>query len=308
MRKQPEFRMVRAMIAFCIVMIAMMLLVPLAYSSPPDNRPPDNRPPDRGNGNGGSDVSVTNGVSVTAGGGDSTSAAEATGTGGAGGSAQAEGGSVGDINISVGSGEGSAAASSPTSLSTGSTSVTNSNVTKVPKQVPNATFYYSPNYLNCGRVLGFQFGNSSGIGSAGIPLPRDRSCDVWLAVNEAQENGHVALSYAFMCEIKNIRKIWGKERCTQLTTEAMVWLEAEIPDIPKGELLADVDVEEIRGEYDARLVEITEQVERETDLLEKRLAAAEARARRAEKAVEEMEAEPEWRQQLRQYDLKTEKK
>jgi hypothetical protein len=97
------------------------------------------------------------------------------------------------------------------------------NETNVPKQVPDAFFNYTPNYIDCGRVLGFQYGNSNGIGSFGVPLPRDKACDIWKAVNEAQENGHILLSYAFMCEIKNIRKVWGKERCNEITATAGTW-------------------------------------------------------------------------------------
>jgi hypothetical protein len=93
----------------------------------------------------------------------------------------------------------------------------------VARQTPNAYFNYTPNFLQCGRVLGFQYGNPSGIGSIGIPLPRDKSCDIWLAVNEAQENGHVLLSYAFMCEIRNIKKVWGKDRCNEITDTAGQW-------------------------------------------------------------------------------------
>lgn len=103
------------------------------------------------------------------------------------------------------------------------TEVNNVNQTRVPRQVPDAFFSYTPNYIDCGRVLGFQYGNTSGVGSIGIPLPRDRSCDVWLAVNEAQQNGHVLLSYAFMCEIRNIRQVWGKARCNELTETAGEW-------------------------------------------------------------------------------------
>lgn len=90
-------------------------------------------------------------------------------------------------------------------------------------RVPNAYFNYTPNYIDCGRVLGFQYGNSNGIGSFGVPLPRDKACDIWKAVNEAQENGHILLSYAFMCEVKNIKKVWGLERCQQITDTAGEW-------------------------------------------------------------------------------------
>lgn len=90
-------------------------------------------------------------------------------------------------------------------------------------QVPNAYFSYTPNFIDCGRVLGFQYGNTNGIGSFGVPLPRDKACDIWKAVNEAQENGHILLSYAFMCEIKNIKKVWGLEKCKEITDTAGDW-------------------------------------------------------------------------------------
>lgn len=103
------------------------------------------------------------------------------------------------------------------------TAITNQRTTNFQRQTPDAYFNYTPNFLQCGRVLGFQYGNPSGIGSIGIPLPRDKACDIWLAVNEAQENGHILLSYAFMCEIKNIKKVWGKERCNEITDTAGLW-------------------------------------------------------------------------------------
>ncbi len=42
-------------------------------------------------------------------------------------------------------------------------------------------------------------------------------------MNEAQENGHILLSYAFMCEIKNIKRVWGLDRCKQITDTAGEW-------------------------------------------------------------------------------------
>lgn len=114
-------------------------------------------------------------------------------------------------------------AASSSGATVGDQTVTNSNNSGVSVQgqrVPDGYFSYSPNYLDCGRVLGLQFGNSNGVGSLGVPLPRDRSCDIWKAVEEAQQNGHIALSYAFMCEIKNIRTVWGKETCYRFAQEA----------------------------------------------------------------------------------------
>lgn len=130
---------------------------------------------------------------------------------------------------------------------------------------------------------------------------------MWLAVNEAQENGHIALSYAFMCEIKNIRQIWGKERCAQLTAEAQEWIEVEIAEAPKGELFAEVDVEEVREEYEARFSVQQDAVEREIEILEKKLQAAEQRAREADRALKaELRKDQEWRDKLRKYELKVE--
>ena len=91
------------------------------------------------------------------------------------------------------------------------------------RQVPNAYLNYTPNYIQCQRTLGLQFATSRGVASLGAPLPRSKACDIWLAVNEAQENGHILLSYAFMCEIKNIQRVWGKDRCNEITDTAGQW-------------------------------------------------------------------------------------
>lgn len=290
--------MIKVMIMLCVVGILVAIALPL-WASPPDNRPPDNRPPG-GNGNGGNDVSIVNGVSVTAGGGDSTSAASAEIGGVSGGEASA---AVGDITVNVETGGGGAALQSqPTQLTTGSTSVTNSNVTKVPRQVPNAYFNYTPNFISCGRVIGFQYGNSSGIGSFGVPWFRDRSCDIWLAVNEAQENGHIVLSYAFMCEIKNIRQVWGKERCDAVTAEAVAWMETELPLYAEVEpqLIAEVTEEQLEAE----LAEQRTIYEEDIRALEARVAEAERRAAAAARQAEQ--AKPEWRDKLKHYKLKSE--
>lgn len=94
-----------------------------------------------------------------------------------------------------------------------------------PQRVPATYLNLSNNTESCVRVLGFSFANTSGSGMVGMPLPRGKACDMWKAVNEAQENGHIALSYAFMCEIRNIRKVWGLERCKELTEAALQSLE-----------------------------------------------------------------------------------
>lgn len=122
-----------------------------------------------------------------------------------------------------------------------------------PRQVPEQTLFINNSNLdNCIRVLGFSFARDNGSGMLGIPIPRDRSCDVWRAVNEAQENGHVMLSYAFMCEIKNIKKVWGLERCSQMTTEAMTWLEQEYSTLAGStDLVAEVDTEKLERELEA---------------------------------------------------------
>lgn len=140
--------------------------------------------------------------------------------------------------------------------------VNNINNTRIPKQVPNAYFNYTPNFINCGRVIGFQFGNSSGVGSAGIPWFRDRTCDIWLAVNEAQENGHVMLSYAFMCEIKNIKNIWGLERCQEVTTAALAeWQDILPPPPPSPAMQQETDEEVAR--LHARIDQLTAAIEKQ---------------------------------------------
>lgn len=124
-------------------------------------------------------------------------------------------------------------------------------------QVPDGYFNYTPNFIDCGRVIGLQFGNTNGIGSLGIPLPRDKACDVWKAVQEAQENGHILLSYAFMCEVPNIRRVWGVEKCNQLVGLADDWFESalggesfevSVEDLPdpffSGSVQGGVQVEE----------------------------------------------------------------
>lgn len=120
-----------------------------------------------------------------------------------------------------------------------------------PRQVPPTYLQLSNNTESCVRVLGFSFANTSGSGMLGVPLPRGKACDIWRAVNEAQENGHLWLSYAFMCEIKNIAKVWGLERCKQLTEEALRTIDDMLGKVvlPESEyenlLMAQVQQEEI---------------------------------------------------------------
>lgn len=97
-----------------------------------------------------------------------------------------------------------------------------------PRQVPNQYFNYSPNFIQCNRTIGLQIANTSGAASLGIPIGRQKDCDLWLAVEEAQQNGHVLLSYAFMCEIKNVKKVWGLDRCQQVTGLAEDWWNAAV--------------------------------------------------------------------------------
>lgn len=122
-----------------------------------------------------------------------------------------------------------------------------------PRQVPPTYLQLSNNTESCVRVLGFSFANTSGSGMLGVPLPRGKACDIWKAVNEAQENGHVWLSYAFMCEIKNISKVWGLDRCKELTEQALSTLDELIGSVivPEDEyeelLMAQVQQEEIEA-------------------------------------------------------------
>lgn len=159
--------------------------------------------------------------------------------------------------------------------------------TDIPRQVPNQYFNYSPNFIQCQRIIGFMIANTSGAASLGIPIGRSKTCDIWLAVQEAQENGHVLLSYAFMCEIKNIKKVWGLKRCQQVTGLVEKWWErslggdsedAEKNDAAQGldrgtggleNLFAQTDVEKYHSELeeeveDLKAVVIRQEADNET--------------------------------------------
>lgn len=149
-----------------------------------------------------------------------------------------------------------------------------------PRQVPNLYLNQSGNIVNCARIFGFGGANTKGSFMFGIPAGRQRDCDIWLAVNEAQENGHVALSYAFMCEIKHIKDVWGKDRCDELTRQAIEWLDMAMAD-PVGSLdpvreeLLEVENEH---EYDIQLVQATQaEVINRMDRLEELVQRAPAR-------------------------------
>jgi hypothetical protein len=113
-----------------------------------------------------------------------------------------------------------------------------------PRRAPSTYLNLSNNTASCVRVLGFSFANTSGSGTLGMPLPRSKACDMWKAVQEAQENGHIALSYAFMCEIKNIRKVWGLQRCQEVTGQALSTLAELIEEPVEPILIAQVTQEE----------------------------------------------------------------
>ena len=177
------------------------------HNRPPDNRPPDNRPTDRPvEINHVQTTETLQNQTVTNEIGPSTSSAT--------------GGSVGPVaggSVDIGSAGGAGG-------SVGDVAIQNS--TNYRRQVPDTTLLINSNMDNCIRVLGFSAAKDSGSLMFGIPIPRDHSCDMWRAVNEAQENGHVLLSYAFMCEIKNIRKTWGLEKCGSIVGLATDWLTA----------------------------------------------------------------------------------
>jgi len=190
------------------------------------------------------------------------------------------------------------------------------------RQVPDGYLLYSPNYIDCGRVIGFQFGNSNGIASGGIPIRRDRSCDHWKAVEEAQQNGHILLSYAFMCQIPNVgKRTLGKERCERVVGLAETWWDSvlgvapiELGKIEAADdaalLLAQTDVEELerRVQQAEERVEIAEaDVEKAAEtneLLERRL-------QRVNEQLKELQRKEEtpasWQQELKEYKLRSSK-
>lgn len=159
--------------------------------------------------------------------------------------ATAEAGSVGDVstgdqsnsqsvtnNLSLfgNAGEGGADLNQTSSSEGGGNILspsTNVQVTsRIPKQIPGTVLYMNNNTESCVRVFGLSFANDQASSMLGVPLPRSKPCDLWKAVNEAQENGHTALSYAFMCQIKNIKKTMlltpdGERTCLEMTVAAM---------------------------------------------------------------------------------------
>lgn len=184
-----------------------------------------------------------------------------------------------------------------------------------PRQVPPTYLQLSNNTESCVRVLGFSFANTSGSGMLGVPLPRGKACDMWKAVNEAQENGHVWLSYAFMCEIKNIRDVWGLDRCKELTEQALTQLDDLVSfgysvepghvSLPEDEyedlLLAQVQQEEIEQLEDrfAQQQNLIEELqkeaedhqEKEAELAALKKEVEEATAKQAERIAEQRAAE-----------------
>ncbi len=120
-------------------------------------------------------------------------------------------------------------------------------------QVPDTAFYYSPNYVSCLRTYGLQWAGSKGSASLGVPGRRDRSCDLWLAVHEARLNGHIALSYAFMCQIRNVRLVWGENECLARTSAAVA--SAAYETVAEGQGIAALRTE-LLGAIQAQGVEI----------------------------------------------------
>lgn len=170
-----------------------------------------------------------------------------------------------------------------------------------PQRAPNTYLQLNNNTESCVRVLGFSFANTGGSGMIGVPLPRGKACDIWKAVNEAQENGHVWLSYAFMCEIKNIRNVWGLERCKELTESALIQLEAIIGAASSATddmLMAQVSQEEY--EEQAELVEYRyAQQQHMIESLEQDHAAKDAEIEKLKREAAELRAAQEAEEQDR---------
>jgi hypothetical protein len=115
----------------------------------------------------------------------------------------------------------------------------------------------------------------------GIPAGRQRDCDIWAAVNEAQENGHVALSYAFMCEIKNISKVWGKDRCNEITAAAR----SDLDRVLSGSDRRMTDLAAAEAQHDRVLAELSRRVEEVEERERRDAEMAKQAARRADAAI-----------------------
>lgn len=159
-----------------------------------------------------------------------------------------------------------------------------------PRQVPNMYMNQSGNMIDCARIIGFGGANGKGSFMLGIPAGRQRDCDIWAAVNESQENGHIALSYAFMCEIKNISKVWGKERCNEITAAARIDLDRVLSG--NDSRLAELSIMESQheSELDAlarRLEEVEERERRDAEIAQRAARRAESAIQRQRQAQEE---------------------
>jgi hypothetical protein len=131
---------------------------------------------------------------------------------------------------------------------TGGAATLNSTYTRE-REAPNIYLNAGQAERDCGKVIGLSGSNTTGGWALGIPLPRKwaPTCDFWRAANEAQENGHVWLSYHFQCQISHLKKAWGEDQCDEIEHNA--WMELGIiqPE-PTGMIFISED------EYDQLLI------------------------------------------------------
>lgn len=193
-------------------------------------------------------------------------------------------------------------------------------INRTSAQVPDSFVHYSPNYIQCMRTFGLQFANTSFSSFFGFPLNRDAACDLWIAAEEAQQNNHILLQYGFMCQVKNVRKVWGKERCGKLTTQALDWLDASLE--PQDEepasaqtqqmLIAAREVEELEEELNHTQIVVTTQAH-EIEELKKQISDESQIRRRVQESVKQIDDAEQIRQRqldafLDRLEQRTEKK
>ena len=180
------------------------------------------------------------------------------------------------------------------------------NVSVQDQRAPSVWLNQSGNLVSCTRVFGIGGSTTNGSFVFGIPAGRQKDCDIWLAVNEAQENGHIALSYAFMCEIKHIRNVWGKERCQEATdaatlelADAGIIIDSELYDQAAREVMAQVSEEEFelyQDVVDEQNEELEYRIAQQQNLinsLEQEQASKDAEIERLRREAEELRRQQE---------------
>ncbi len=256
------------------VIFLVLFLVGVAHADPPENRPPDNRPPDRSVEVGGTTVDVNTPVTI-------------------------------DVPITI---DAPVTVDAPVEIHEGSTNLNQS--WDYERQVPDQFISYTPNYIQCMRTFGLQFANTKFSSFLGFPLTRDAACDMWIAVDEAQQNGHILLSYGFMCQVRNVQKVWGKERCDKLMGQALTWLEdkmaPEVEYTTESEEATEVDHALFASVEHDKIVKELEATKEKVSSLERELAATKQQQQQVQQAQQVQQQQQQQVQQtdeLRQYEL-----